>query len=385
MIKLSHTVNCGANFKMSIILMVSIFLAGLITGAVLVFLVMQNLQNSKADALHKAYNDIYEKMQLQFENLSNKIFKETTQDFSNTSKERINEILEPFKEKFEELKKQAAFNNQQFAQLDLHIKDVIQTGTKISNDTNALASALRGDNMKQGKWGELILEKVLELSGLRKGEEYLLQANFDSKKPDATILLPDNKAVFIDAKTSLASYDAYLNAQSEEEAQTSLKQFKDSIKAHIAGLAKREYFEIENFVSPEYVLMFIPVESCYSLLFANNAELWELAWKNKIMPVSPSTLLAALKIINSFNMANRQNKNAQEIATLAGKMIDKFADMVKDLNNVQVNLSRAMTKLSGRDNLIRHCERLNELGAKSNKQIPEPAAIEQKEETPANV
>ena len=119
--------------------------------------------------------------------------------------------------------------------------------------------------------------------------------------------------------------------------------------------------------------MFIPVESCYTMLFADNGELWELAWKNKIMPVSPSTLLAALKIINSFNMVDRQNKNAQEIAGLAGKMIDKFSDMIKDLNAVQANLTKAMIKLEGKDNLVRHCERLTELGAKNTKQMPEPA------------
>ena len=365
---------------MSITFLAFIFLIGVITGCIVMFFIMKIIQNNKTSALNTAYNDVYDKMCMQFENLSNKIFKETTQDFSNTSKERINEILEPFKEKFEELKKQSACNNQQFAQLDLHIKDVIQTGAKISNDTNTLASALKGDNMKQGKWGELILEKALELSGLRKDEEYLIQTGFGSKKPDATILLPDNKAVFIDAKTSLASYDAYINAKDEQEAQIAFKQFKDSVKTHIAGLSKREYFEIDDFVSPEYVLMFIPVESCYAMLFADNGELWELAWKNKIMPVSPSTLLAALKIINSFNMVSRQNKNAREIATLAGKMMDKFADMVKDLNGVQSNLTRAMTKLAGRDNLVRQCERLTELGAKSNKEIPEPAISELSEE-----
>ncbi len=349
-----------------------IFLAGMVVGAGVVFAVMRALNKKQT----QAYQEVYEKMQLQFENLSNKIFKETTQDFSNMSKERITEILEPFKEKFDELKKQSTYNIEQGAKLDMHIKEVIETGVKISNDTNTLASALKGDNMKQGKWGELILEKVLELSGLRKGEEYQVQTGFGAKKPDATIFLPDNKAIFIDAKTSLASYDAYLNAEDEEGSQFALKQFKESVKTHINGLSKREYFEIDEFTSPEYVLMFVPVESCYSLLFADSGELWEYAWKNKIMPVSPSTLLAALKIINSFNMVNRQNKNAQEIAGLAGKMIDKFADMVKDLNGVQANLSRAMTKLTGRDNVIRHCERLTELGAKNAKQIPEPNVIE---------
>ena len=358
---------------MEMIIGLFIFLIGAALGAGVTFFVMKNLSQKQAQSVADSYKDIYEKMQLQFENLSNKIFKEPTQDFSNTSKERIAEILEPFKEKFEELKKQSTYNIEQSAKLDMHIKEVIETGAKISNDTNTLASALKGDNMKQGRWGELILEKVLELSGLRKGEEYETQTAYGSKKPDATIFLPDNKAIFIDAKTSLAAYDAYINAQSEEEAQTAMKQFKDSVKTHISGLSKREYFEIEDFTSPEYVLMFIPIESCYVMLFADNAELWELAWKNRIMPVSPSTLLAALKIINSFNMVNRQNKNAQEIATLAGKMIDKFADMVKDLNGVQTNLSKAMTKLTGRDNVIRQCERLTELGAKNAKQIPAPA------------
>ncbi len=353
-----------------------VFLAGLAIGSFITFFIQKKIQKKEAESMTQAYSDIYEKMQLQFENLSNKIFKETTQDFSNMSKERMNEILAPFKEKFEELKKQSIFNIEQSAKLDMHIKEVIEAGNKISNDTNTLASALKGDNMKQGKWGELILEKVLELSGLRKGEEYLVQTGFNSKKPDATILLPENKAIFVDAKTSLASYDSYINAENEEEAQYALKQFKDSVKTHISGLSKREYFDIENFVSPEYVLMFIPIESCYSMLFADNGDLWELAWKNKIMPVSPSTLLAALKIINSFNMVNRQNKNAQEIAGLAGKMIDKLADMIKDLNGIQTNLSKAMTKLTGRDNIIRQCERLTELGAKNSKQIPEPAIIE---------
>ncbi len=361
---------------LTLIISISLFLIGLLIGSLLTFFILKNIQKKQTESMTEAYSSIYEKMQLQFENLSNKIFKETTQDFSNLSKERMNEILEPFKEKFDELKKQSTYNIEQGAKLDMHIKEVIEAGNKISNDTNTLAAALKGDNMKQGKWGELILEKVLELSGLRKNEEYVVQTGFNSKKPDATILLPENKAIFIDAKTSLASYDAYINAENEQDAQIAMEQFKASVKAHISGLAKREYFEMDEYTSPEYVLMFIPIESCYSMLFADNGMLWELAWKNKIMPVSPSTLLAALKIINSFNMVNRQNKNAQEIATLAGKMMDKFADMVKDLNGVQSNLSKAMTKLTGKDNLVRQCERLSELGAKNAKQIPEPTIIE---------
>lgn len=344
-----------------------IFFAGFATGILITFLISKFIQKKQS----AAYSDIYEKMQLQFENLSNRIFKETTQDFSNHTKERMTEILEPFKEKFDELKKQSAINNEHFVKLDLHIKDVIETGSKISTDTNTLASALKGDNMKQGKWGELILERVLELSGLRKGEEYVVQTGFGSKKPDATVLLPENRAIFIDAKTTLSSYDAYLNAESDEEAAHYLSQFHASVKSHISNLAKKEYFEMEEYTSPEYVLMFIPIESCYALLFENNNDLWEFAWKNKVMPVSPSTLLSALKIINNFNVVNRQNKNALEIAALAGKMIDKFSELLKDMNSIQKSLSAALTKLNGRDNLVRQAERLQELGAKNSKQLPE--------------
>lgn len=344
-----------------------IFLAGMVVGAGIVFGVFKSMQKKQVND----YSEIYEKMQLQFENLSNRIFKETTQDFSTLTKERMTEILDPFKEKFDELKKQSLSNNEQFVKLDLHIKDVIQTGTKISSDTNTLASALKGDNMKQGKWGELILERVLELSGLRKGEEYVVQTGFGSKKPDATILLPENRAIFIDAKTTLASYEAYTNADSDEESNHYMEQFRASVRAHIVGLSKKEYFEMEEYDSPEYVLMFVPIESCYSMLFSHDSDLWEFAWKNKIMPVSPSTLLSALKIISNFNIVNRQNKNAQEIANLAGKMIDKFSELLKDMNSVQKSLSAALTKLSGRDNLVRQAERLQELGAKTSKQLPE--------------
>lgn len=342
------------------------FILGLVIGIIVTFAVFKMNQKNAITSQEELQNQ----MQLVFENTANKIIKENTQDFSNTSKERMNELLEPFKEKIEEFKKKFEENNQKFTTLDLHIKDVIETGNKITKDTSTLSQALKGDNIKQGKWGELILERVLEVSGLRKGEEYLTQTAIDKKRPDATILLPENKAVFIDAKTSLASYDAYINAQSDEEKEHHLKQFKDSTKTHITSLSGREYFDVENYYSPEYVLMFIPIESCYSMLFLEDAQLWELAWKNKIMPVSPSTLLAALKIINSFNIVRRQNNNALEIANLSGRMIDKFKDMVKDINSAQKSINQIFTKLVGKDNLIRQAERLQELGAKSDKPMP---------------
>lgn len=348
------------------------FITGTIFGAIIVFFAMKNAQKN----ITKAQQDNQIQTQLLFENIANKIIKENTQDFSTQSKERINELLEPFKEKIEEIKKKFEQNNEKFTTLDVHIKNVIETGNQISKDTHSLTSTLKSDNMKQGKWGELVLERVLELSGLKLGEEYLLQRGSSSSKPDATILLPENKAIFIDAKTTLNSFDAYINAENEEEKLNHLKNFKESVKSHITGLSKREYFEDTTLNSPEYVLMFIPIESCYSLLFTDDSGLWEFAWKNKVMPTSPSTLLAAMKIIHSFHTVSRQNKNAMDIANLAGRMIDKFAEFIKSLMAAKKSLDDIHTKLIGKDNIIAQMQRLQEMGAKSTKEIPVIESIE---------
>ena len=215
--------------------------------------------------------------------------------------------------------------------------------------------------------------EVIELSGLRKEEEYFIQkADTVEGRPDAIVKLPENKCVMIDAKTSLASFSAYLQAESEEEKLQHLKEFKDSTKSHIAGLTKRDYKPSDESLSPEYILMFIPIESCYSLMFCDDNYLWDLAWKNHIMPVSPSTLLASLKIINAFLVVNRQNENAQEISRLATKMLDKFSDMVKNIRQAREKIDTGLKQLDGRDSIIVNAEKMTELGAKINKPLPEP-------------
>ena len=232
---------------------------------------------------------------------------------------------------------------------------------------------MKSDNRTQGQWGEIVLEHVLEASGLRKDDEYFIQkADTVEGRPDAIVKLPENKCVMIDAKTSLASFSAYLQAESEEEKLQHLKEFKDSTKSHIAGLTKRDYKPSDESLSPEYILMFIPIESCYSLMFCDDNYLWELAWKNHIMPVSPSTLLASLKIINAFLVVNRQNENAQEISRLATKMLDKFSDMVKNIRQAREKIDTGLKQLDGRDSIIVNAEKMTELGAKINKPLPEP-------------
>lgn len=346
-----------------------IFIAGFIFGAGLVFAIFAMTQRKSEDAKE----ELLTRMQLQFENLTNKIFKESSEDFSAKNKEKLEEFFSKFKERIEDFEKRAEFNlkteSEKLTQFDTNIKTFIEEGNKISHYTTSLVNVMKSDNRRQGSWGEIVLARVLEASGLREGEEYELQKGSAEGRPDATIYLPENRCVYIDAKTSLSSWEAYVNAETDEQRDSRLKEFIESTKAHITGLSKREYTVAEG--SPDYVLMFIPIESCYSLLFCEDNKLWDIAWKNNVMPVSPSTLLAALKIINQFHTVSRQNKNAVEISRLCTKMLDKFSEMLKDLLDARKKMISALTKLNGKDNILSNIERIEELGATINKQVPE--------------
>lgn len=345
------------------------FLVGFILGAGIVFAIFSMTQRKTEDAKE----EMITRMQLQFENLTNKIFKESSEEFSSQNKEKLEEFFSKFKQRIEDFEKRTEDNlkteAEKLTQFDSNIKTFIEEGNKISHYTTSLVNVMKSDNRKQGSWGEIVLERVLEASGLRKDEEYSLQKGSAEGRPDATIFLPEERVVYIDAKTSLSSWEAFVNAEGDHNKEENLKEFIDSTKAHITGLAKRDYTVSEG--SPDYVLMFIPIESCYSLLFCEDNKLWDIAWKNNVMPVSPSTLLAALKIINQFHTVSRQNKNAVEISRLCSKMLDKFADMLKDVLGARKNIVSALTKLHGKDNILTNIERLQELGATMDKAIPE--------------
>ena len=335
-----------------------IFIGGFVLGAVCVFIPFFTAQkNTRAE----------------FENLANKIFKENSVELSAQNRERLDEFFKLFKERIEDFEKRTEDNFKQekenFTIFDLNIKNFLETGKKISMDANALVNVMKSDNRTSGKWGEIVLERVLEASGLRKDEEYKIQAGSSEGRPDATVFLPDNRCIYIDSKTSFASFEGYVNSDNEYEKDVHLKQFIESTKAHIAGLAKRDYSSDDR--SPDYVLMFIPIESCYAMLFCEDCALWDFAWKNKVMPVSPSTLLAALKIINSFHIVDRQNKNALEISRICSRMIDKFSDLLGDLSKIKNAYNAAVTKLIGKDNIINQLNRIEELGVKGSKNMPE--------------
>lgn len=346
-----------------------IFLVGFILGAGIVFAIFSMTQRKAEDSKE----EMFSQMQLQFENLTNKIYKESSEEFSTQNRQKLDEFFSKFKEKIEDFEKRTEFNlrneTEKLTQFDTNIKTFIEEGNKISHYTTSLVNIMKSDNRKQGSWGEIVLERVLEASGLRRDEEYSIQKGSAEGRPDATIFLPENRCVFIDAKTSLSSWESYVNTEEEQKKEIYLKEFIDSTKAHITGLSKRDYAASEG--SPDYVLMFIPIESCYSLLFCEDNKLWETAWKNNVMPVSPSTLLAALKIINQFHTVSRQNKNAVEISRICTKMLDKFADMLKDLLKARENIISALTKVNGKDNILTNIDKLKELGATINKAVPD--------------
>ena len=355
-----------------------LFAGGFLTGAILVSIIFTVLINK-----NKTTNEtLLKQMELNFENMANKIFEQNSEKLTSTNKEKLEDFFSKFKEKIEDFEKHTnekfKCENDNFIKFDENIKQFIEAGAKISQDTTSLTKIMKSDNRTQGQWGEIVLERVLEASGLRKDEEYFIQkASTVEGRPDAIVTLPEKKCVMIDAKTSLASSSAYLQAETEEEKAQHLKEFKDSTKAHIAGLTKRDYTPENASLSPEYVLMFIPIESCYSLMFCDDNALWDYAWKNKIMPVSPSTLLASLKIINSFLMVNRQNTNAQEISRLATKMLDKFSDMVKNIRTAREKIDLGLRQLDGKDSILVNAEKMRDLGAVMNKAMPEPEKSEE--------
>ncbi len=359
-----------------------VFFMGFILGGLFVFIPFFMTRKNAAMVNDKAL----EQMKLYFENTANKVFQNNSTQFSSQAGEKLDEFFKRFKDKIEAFEKvntdNAKAEAEKLTRFDENIKSILIAGNQISQDTSNLVSVMKSDNRTQGHWGEIVLEKVLESSGLRNGEEYKIQVGSPEGRPDATVFLPEGRCVFIDAKTSLSSWSNYINASDEQERELYKKEFIDSTKSHISGLAKRDYSQ--NEMSPDYVLMFIPIEGCYSLMFCENCELWDLAWKNRIMPVSPSTLLASLKIINAFHIVERRNKSAIDIANLCSGMIDKFSNLLSDIIKARTAIDSGLKKLEGKGNILSQIEKIQNLGVVMTKQIPELPEDLQREEVNVN-
>lgn len=336
----------------------------------------------------KNLEELQQKFSLEFSNLANKILDEKTAKFTAQNQSNLDNILNPlkaniksFEEKVEKVYKDEAAERSQLKGVIFQLMD---QSKQIQNDANNLTKALKGDNKKQGNWGEVILERILERSGLIKDREYRMQASLNSAEgarfqPDVIIDLPDEKHLIVDAKISLVAYERLMNAEGEEEKLLHLKQHLLSIKNHIDGLAGKNYQNLYQINSPDFVLLFMPIESSFSVTIQADTELFNYAWDRKVVIVSPTTLLATLRTIASIWKVDRQNKNVFEIAEEAGSLYDKFVGFIADMDKMgkHIELTQkahedAFKKLQyGSGNLIGKVEKIKKLGAKtkSNKQI----------------
>ncbi len=346
-------------------------------------------------------NEIQKKFNTEFENLANRILEDKSKKFTEQNKNNLDIILNPLKEKIKdfEAKVEKAYKEESTERTTLktEIKHLIELNNKISTEANNLASALKGDNKMQGNWGEVILEKILESSGLIKGQEYKTQVSTNNEEgsriqPDVVIYLPDNKHVIIDSKVSLIAYTESVNATEENEKARYVKAHIDSIKTHVKNLSDKNYQTAEGIISPDFVLMFIPTESSFSLAVRTDIELFNYSWEKKVVIVSPSTLLATVKTISSIWKQEKQTRNALEIAEQGGKLYDKFEGLVRDLIEVgkkmdaaKSNYSDAMNKLyTGKGNIVKSVENLKKLGAKASKDLPQQL-IERSNEEDTNI
>lgn len=328
-------------------------------------------------------------MEQKFENLGNKIFKEHNQNFKTELLAPLKGDIEGFKKKLEE-----SFNTQAKEQYSLkaEIERIVKINEHMTSETSNLTKALKGDSKTQGSWGEVILERILEESGLRCGEDYILQgAEMDLKhpetgavlKPDVVVKLPENKHIIIDSKVSLTHYERFCATQDE----TYLKQFISSIKKHVSDLEVRRYQDADKLKTPDFVLMFMPIEGAFSLAMQEEPELHSHAWGKKVVIVCPSTLFATLRTISSIWRLELQHKNVLEIAKRGGLLYDKVAGFVKDMLSLgkqleisQTTYQNAMDKLQdSKGNMLQQTEELKRLGAKASKNLTEiiPQAFEE--------
>lgn len=335
-----------------------------------------------------------ERLAKEFENLANRVLDNSARKVAALQEERMGEILKPVGEKFTEFQKSVRELRDQGIshreELKAQLETLRQTGNTLGEEAHNLTVALRGQKT-QGMWGEFLLEKVLESSGLQKGEEYRVQESHSQDgarlQPDVVVYLPEGKHLIIDAKVSLTAYLRLTAASSEEERSAALREHLASLRSHIDGLSEKGYDAIGDLRSPEIVLLFIPVEPAFVEALRNDPSLFDHAFKKRIVLVTPSTLLATLKTVASIWRQEKQNRHALEIARLGGELYDKFVGFTADLDEVGDRLEQARkahdnarSKLvSGRGNAVRTIQRMKELGLKTRKEL-DPARIEAAEQ-----
>ena len=324
--------------------------------------------------------------QTEFQNIANKLLEEKSLKFIETNRSSLDILLNPLKENIkafeDKVEKVYKAESDERNVLRGEITQLMALNKQISDEAHNLTKALKGDNKKQGNWGEVILEKVLERSGLVKDREYRLQASLSNAEgsrfqPDAIIDLPDDKHLIIDSKVSLIAYERLVNAETEDERKLYSRAHVESIRSHVSGLSVKNYHDLKTINSPDFVLLFVPIESSFSFAVQLDADLFSDAWDKRVVIVSPSTLLATLRTIASIWKQERQNRNVLEIARLSGVMYDKFVGFVTDMEGIGKNIRQSQTAydsafnklVDGNGNLTKTAEKIKTLGAKANKQL----------------
>ncbi len=348
---------------------------------------LENLQRINVEQKEEV-EKLQEKFTKEFENLANKILEEKSEKFTKQNRVNIENILTPLDKKIKEFEKKVEENQKQSFGINAALKEQLrllqEQNLKITQEAENLTKALKGDSKMQGNWGELVLERVLEKSGLEKDREYSVQQSFkleDGSRvmPDVIINLPDGKKMVVDSKVSLTDYERYTNSNEDDKSKF-LKDHINSLRKHVEQLSAKKYEDLYEMESPDFVLMFVPIEPAFAIAINEDTTIYNKAFEQNIVIVTPSTLLATLRTIDTMWNNEKQQKNAIEIARQAGALYDKFEGFVTDLTRVGKKMDEAkneyrgaMNKLvEGRGNIVTSIERLKKMGAKAKKSIPEP-------------
>ncbi len=341
----------------------------------------QRLEQEKAEI-----EKLNEQFRKEFENLASKILKSSTDDFSKTGVEKMESILKPFKEEISTFRQKIDQNREKQIQENVSLKEQITGLTKLNQqmteEASRLVNALKGQSKTRGNWGEMILESILEQSGLRKGEQYLVQETVKDEhgnmlRPDVVVKLPGEKNIIIDSKLSLVAYEQFVNSEEETEKAVQLKSHINSMKNHINDLWKKNYASLYGISSPDFTLMFIPLDGAFQAAVESDSSIYQEALSKSIAIVTPATLLATLRIVDNIWRVEARNQNSLEIAELGGKLYDKFVGFVEDLREIEKHIKKtdesyqsAFKKLSsGRGNAMGIAEKMRELGVETRKRL----------------
>ena len=344
--------------------------------------------NEKLETQKVEIETLQNRLLSEFENIANKILKNRSEEFSISNQKSLSDILNPLKERIQlfEKKVDETYDKELRDKISLReeVIKLTELNARVSQDTNNLTNALKGDMKKQGNWGEIVLERVLERSGLTIGQEFerevvIQGSELTVQRPDVIIHLPDNKHIIIDSKVSLVAYERFVSAENDEHRKQHLKNHIVSLKNHVKFLSEKNYQNALHLNTPDFVLLFVPIEASFSVAVQGDDDIFSYAWERKIVIVSPTTLLATLRTISSIWKQENQTKNAMEIARLSGTLYDKFIGFAEDMIRIKANIDRtsaayddAMKKMKdGSGNIVRTAEKIKELGAKTgNKSIP---------------